>query len=169
MHATSLFVLGPNLIYLWLWGRTSTSVNLIAVVCREVLWWAQSEYTISKRNWQLCHSYFETKKEKPILIGGQEHYNATRMPTRRLLMICTGITPDLCGEVKQVTALWEAWMISALTYQFFGGSQSDCRSGCIIILIMQWLVHTRQHVFIIILCFSQLLGKCFKQFVSRNM
>jgi len=46
------------------------------------------------------------KKEKPILTGRQKHFNATCMATKRLLMICTGITPYLCGEVKQVTALW---------------------------------------------------------------
>jgi len=48
------------------------------------------------------------KKEKPILTRGQEHFNVTCMRTTKLLMIRTGITPDLCGEVKQVTVLWKA-------------------------------------------------------------
>jgi len=101
---------GQTLIHLRLCGRTSTSVSL-AVVCCEVLWWAQSKCTIAKRIAAVTVT-LRQKKGKPILTGGQEHFNATCMATKRLLMICTGITPHLCEEVKQVTALWEALMIS---------------------------------------------------------
>jgi len=80
------------------------------------------------------------KTEKIILSRGQKHIYAICMPTRRLLMIHF----HHGGEVKQVTALCEAWLMtlllcwiciaSDLTVSVFLGFQSDHWSDCVIIV-----------------------------------
>jgi len=55
------------------------------------------------------------KKDKHILTRWQKHFNATCcMLTRKLLMMHW----HQCGEVKQVTILWEAWMTLLLYWIF---------------------------------------------------